>query len=163
MDLDIKGMLNIPANKKNAVANHIEGDALVIGCIDCDYTPIPGSRECFRCMVETMASAGSTSRIVLRAGKDLEISGKSSQMIRSISSLRRNSAPVREEGRKCRNCNMSRNVVMDAVWDSFPDAGFSAARSMVDSEPGDASCERCVRSTQRALEQLERDLEDVRS
>jgi len=162
MDLDFKGFLKVPT-KKNDVEHHMEDDALVINCLDCGLMPVPGSKECLRCMVDRMSVSGGAVRIILRAGKDLEISGRSGQVIRSISSLKRGSIPVREPERRCRNCNMSKSAVLDRVWESFPDAGFSAARSMIDSEGSDEGCGRCIRSTQRALEQLESDLESIRS
>ncbi len=140
----------------------VDGNALIIDCTGCGLMPEPGSTECLRCMVNMMGSEGGAERIILRTGKDLEISGSSAKAVRGIASLKRWSVPLRERERRCVRCESSRTHVMNVVWDSFPESGFDAARDRLSKGPESDSCSLCLRMTGRALDQLESDLDRVR-
>jgi hypothetical protein len=162
MDLDIVGLLRRKDPDKKPGRSMLDSDSLIICCKDCELEPLPGSVECLRCMVECMSSAGSANRIILRTGKDLEISGRSCDAVRQISSLRRWSVPLKESGKGCSRCNRSRKRIMEDLWASFPDLGYSAARSALSSEGMDERCSRCTSSSLKALDQMERDMESIR-
>jgi len=162
MDLDFKQILQGSIKKERTVEHRFEGDALVIGCMDCGYAPEPGSKECMRCMVDRMAEAGGANRIVLRTGRDLEISGESGQAIKRMASMRRCSTSLTRDKGRCKRCPMHRNRVMDAAWQDFPYPNYLGARSLLDGAGGDEMCVRCTASTMRALAQMESDLEDIR-
>jgi len=162
MDLDFKQILKGSMGKENMVEHHFEGDALIIGCLDCDYAPEPASKECFKCMVDRMSESGGAKRIVLRTGRDLEISGPSGQIIRNISSIKRCSGSVTRNKGRCRRCHSSRNIVMEILWESFPFPNYSAARAALEDSGSDEECVRCIASTQRTVSQIESDLEDIR-
>jgi len=137
----------------------VDGNALVIDCSVCELMPEPGSTECMRCMVAKMSAEGGAERIILRTGKDLEISGNSARAIRGIASLKRWSIPLKERERRCTRCESSRTHVMNVVWESFPEQEFYSARSILSRGPESDSCSLCLRMTARALDQLESDLE----
>ena len=136
---------------------------LVVDCRGCGYTPLPGTKECLGCMVRTMASAGSADRIVLRTGKDTEVSGRAGRAVQEAASIMRWSIPDPPPRGRCRMCPASRRTVMTAAWDAFPD-GFSGARALLGSAPPDRDeCRACVATTSRLLDQTEDGLERIRS
>lgn len=162
MDLDFKQILKGSMKDENAVEHRFEGDALVIGCLDCDYAPEPASKECLKCIVDRMSKSGGAKRIVLRTGKDIEISGLSGQIIRSISSMKRCSCSVVRNKGRCKRCPSSRDKAMEALWNDFPYPNYSAARGCLEESGPYDVCERCIASTQRTIMQIESDLEEIR-
>ena len=138
-----------------------EGDALIIDCRSCTYAPEPGSSECFRCMVDSMSCSGGSSRIILRAGKDIEVSGRSGDTIRKLASLKRWSIPIQECARECRRCDLSRKVIISSLWEEFPNMDFGSAMESLDTTGRNEGCSVCLRSTRRALEQLQSDIDSV--
>ncbi len=165
MDTDIAQKLRsrLPDNKKAIEPKaSYEGDALVIGCQSCRYNPDPGSDECLTCMVDSMSRMSGCERIILRTGKDIEISGKSGSTIRRIASIKRWSVPMTSNGFKCRKCGRSRAAVMDKVWKGFPEFHFDSVYETIDAKPTEPECSKCLRSTRKAVEQMEADLESVR-
>ena len=159
---NFKELLQRALRKKDTAMAHIEDEIMVINCLECGFTPEPGTRECMRCMVNNMSELGGTDRIILRTGRDLEISGNSGRIIRDISSLRRWSIPFNEEERQCRRCNCSRKEVMTDLWDGFPEMNFVEAYNRLDQDGRNQECSDCIRGSIRALEQLESDLESIR-
>ncbi|MBE6520683.1 MAG: hypothetical protein E7Z68_06170 [Thermoplasmata archaeon] len=140
----------------------LSGGALIINCSRCMYAPDPGTAECIRCMVATMCSVGSTDRIVLRTGKDMEISGRSGKIVKDTASVMRWSFPQEEEKGRCRMCELSRKKVMDDVWDSFPkDTIVSAEARLQGKHPQGKDCDMCILRTRRALEQIDLGLKDI--
>ena len=163
MDFDLKRIFPARRDGHEGPSCHLDGDKLIIDCRGCQFTPMPGSRECVRCMVDNMSLFDGGGRLILRTGKDIEITGRSRDIIRRISSLKRWSVPLMDKDRKCARCGMSRAVLMDDVWGSFPDMGFSSARSALNEEGSDERCARCIRSSFKALDQLESDMDSIRS
>jgi len=162
MDVDFKQILRGSMGKDDGVEHHFEGDALVIECFDCEYTPEPGSKECLKCMVDRMSESGGTKRIVLRTGRDLEISGSSGQIIKSISSMKSCSTSLSNSKGRCKRCPSSRNRVMEALWEDFPFPDYVSAKATLSDGSTDEKCTRCIASTQRTISQIESDLEDIR-
>ena len=162
MDERIGRLMSGLRKDKETVQCSVEGNAMIIDCSGCELMPEPGTPECMRCMVDRMSGCGGTERIILRTGKDLEISGNSAKAIRGIASLKRWSVPLKERDRRCRRCGTSRTRVMNVVWESFPDPGFHSAKELLGTASKDESCASCLRLTARALEQLESDLERIR-
>lgn len=162
MDLDFKQILKGSMGNENTVEHRFEGDALIISCMDCDLAPEPATKECMKCIVDRMSESGGAKRIVLRTGKDIEISGASGQMIRNISSMKRCSGSlVRNKGR-CKRCPSSRDRAMEALWNDFPYPNYSAARGCLGDSGPYEMCDRCIASTQRTISQIESDLDEMR-
>lgn len=139
-----------------------EGDALVIDCRGCGFTPVPGSEECVRCMVESMASTGGADRIVLRTGRDMEVSGAAAGAVREIASIRRWSSTTEHLPGRCAVCGVSRRTVMEAAWAGFPRSTVFEGRKLLrDGAPDRESCVDCVMRTSRALDQVESGLAGV--
>ncbi len=131
-------------------------DVLVIDCGGCRLTPLPGSDECIRCMVEAMCSEGGADRIVLRTGRDVEVSGAASRAIREVASIRRWSSTTDRASTRCRTCRLSRENVMAAVWSEFPrNAVFEGRKALKDAQPEREECSECVMRTTRALDQVD--------
>ncbi|MGN0097796.1 MAG: hypothetical protein ACI38Y_00525 [Candidatus Methanomethylophilaceae archaeon] len=139
-----------------------EDDAMVIDCRGCEVTPMPGSGECTGCMVREMCSLGGHGRVIMRTGRDTEVSGPACRAIREASSLRRWSMPQSPPKGKCSRCDASRFRVMERAWATFPEDGIGFARAMLDGggNRGD-ECGRCIESTRRALDLLERRLDQI--
>ncbi len=134
----------------------------MINCSGCIYAPDPGTAECIRCMVSTMCTTGSSDRIVLRTGKDIEISGNSGKIIKDTASVMRWSFPQEEDKGRCRMCELSRKKVMGEVWKSFPDdAIVSAEASLEGKHPQGKDCDMCILRTRRALEQIDMGLKEI--
>ncbi len=133
-----------------------EGDALVIDCRSCRLTPIPSSDECIRCMVEAMRREGGHDRVVLRTGRDVEISGAAGAAIRDLASVKRWSYSRERRPVRCGNCPVSRDAVMDAAWAVFPKGSVAEGRiALAQENPGREGCETCVMRTSVALDQME--------
>ncbi len=153
---------NEPERKPEPPPAAISGGTLVINCSQCIYAPDPGTAECIRCMVSTMCSVGSTDRIVLRTGKDMEISGHSGRVVKDTASVMRWSFPQEEEKGRCRMCELSRKKVMDEVWDSFPNEAIVSAEARLQGKhPQGKDCDMCILRTRRALEQIDMGLKDI--
>ncbi len=136
---------------------------LVVDCRGCGYTPLPGSKECLGCMVRTMAATGSADRIVLRTGRDTEVSGRAGRAVQEAASMMRWSIPDAPPRGRCRMCPAFRRAVMAAAWDAFPE-GFSGARALLGSAPSDRDeCRTCAAATSRLLDQTEDGLDRIRS
>ena len=157
-----KDLLDRAFRKKNTEIAQMDGDTMIINCLDCGFTPEPGTKECFRCMVNNMSELGGSDRIILRAGKDMEISGRSGYLIRDIASMRRWSIPLDNGKGKCRKCVCSRKEVMLNLWDSFPEMEFTHAYSTLDQDGHSDGCDNCIKASIRAVEQLEEDMERLR-
>ena len=135
---------------------HMDGDALVIDCRDCRYVPVPGSRECMGCMVSTMCSHGGAARIILRTGKDTEVSGESGRAVKEAAALRRWAMPTNPSKGRCAKCPMSRERLVDVAWSEFPRKNTRAALDALDTgERGGDDCMRCVERSRRALTQMD--------
>ncbi len=135
----------------------IIGDALIIDCRRCRLAPVPGTSECISCMVASMCRAGSADRVVLRTGRDMEISGKAGRILKEAASLRRWSIPAEAPPARCRGCAVSRHEVMSRAWDRFPDpVEPSVKASLVRDVPARDGCAECASGTMKALEHMER-------
>ena len=133
-----------------------EGDSMVIDCRGCRLTPVPGSDECIRCMVSAMCANGSSDRVVLRTGRDIEVSGDAGRAIREVASIRRWSSDTARGGPRCRGCRVSRDSVMTAAWNGFPrTAVFEGKRVLRNGPPDRDECRACVMRTSKALEQMD--------
>lgn len=141
----------------------VEGDSLVIDCRGCGYAPDPSSRECIACMVASMCRAGSAERVVLRTGRDTEVSGRAGRVLKDVASLRRWSIPVDAPPMRCRGCAASRKAVMEEAWASFPDPGTGGVGSPEIEPPERDGCAECAAATMRALEQLNEGLDEVKA
>lgn len=136
--------------------------SLVIDCRGCGVTPVPSSEECIGCMIREMSGCGGSDRIVLRTGKDLEISGDPGKALRDVAGLRRWSLPDSPPKGRCATCKASRYRVMERAWATFPTDGIPFAREMLDSAKGKGvECTGCMESTRRELDLLERRMKDI--
>lgn len=140
----------------------LEDGALVIDCNGCGFPPVPGSDECISCMVRAMCAVGGSSRVILRTGEDLEVSGRSGKAIRDAASLRLWSLATIDDRGRCSRCGVSRGRVMGRAWSTFPEDGIRYARAMLDDgAPEGDGCDRCVERTREALRQLEHGMEEL--
>ncbi len=158
---NLKDLLERALGRKSTAVARMDGNAMVIDCLGCGFTPEPASKECLRCMVNNMSELGGAERIILRTGKDIEISGKTTNVIRNISSLRRWSLPPENDAFRCKRCNVSRAVVMNDLWDEFPELPFADMMSRLDQEGQNEECSDCIRSSIIALEQLQSDIDRI--
>lgn len=141
-----------------------EGDAMVIDCRGCGFAPVPGSAECLGCMVRSMASSGGSDRIVLRTGRDVEVSGRAARAVRDVASMMRWSSTTEAADRRCRICPVSRTAVMTAAWSAFPSGTvFEGRKDIRDGPPDRDGCAECVMRTSRMLDQIEAGLLRVES
>ena len=141
---------------------YMEGDALVIDCRGCTLLPVPGSDECIRCMVDSMCRTGNASRVILRTGRDTEVSGGSGKAVREAASLKRWALPPKEPRGRCSRCRLSRKVLVETAWSEFPRKGTYMALSFDDSDvPAGEGCSECVRRTRRVLEQMDRRMDSL--
>lgn len=160
MELDIRRLVGV--TERSETRFRMDDGTLVILCTKCTYTPVPGSDECIGCMVDSMAEHGSSDRIILRTGKDIEVSGRSCRVLREVASLKRWSMQTRPLKNRCSRCPVSRNNVMSAVWTEFPRNCIEAGRAMLtDHESTGEECIVCRDNTERALEHLEHGLDRI--
>lgn len=154
MDFDtgIRGLFGGTADKDPPA--ELSGDLLVIDCRGCAYAPVPGSNECLRCMVRSMCGAGSADRVVLRTGRDIEISGRAGRAVKEAASAMRWSIPIAKPKGRCRMCPASRDSVVRAAWDRFPDGPDGTVRAMLTDIPDREGCAECVSGTARVLDQI---------
>lgn len=156
------GILGRVRREDDGPPTHTEGDALVIDCRDCDVTPVPGSDECIRCMVGCASSVTGTERVILRTGRDIEISGMAGEAVRKAASMRRWSMADGKLPMYCRSCRSSRREVMDAVWEAFPKGAVAEGRMMLNRDrPDRDGCDMCLARTSAALDQIEADLAEL--
>ncbi len=156
---DLKGKIRDVLEKDSDINAHLDGNAMIIDCEGCGFAPEPGSKECLRCMVVNMSELSGTERIILRSGCDTEVSGRSADVVRRISSLKRWSIPLESGERKCRRCMHSRRAMMMNLWDGFPEMDFERAESVLEMKLVKEECSRCHEMSQRALYQLRSDME----
>ena len=131
-------------------------DSVIIDCRRCRLTPVPGSDECIRCMVDAVCAHGGSGRIVLRTGRDLEVSGAAGRAIGEVASIKRWSSDTPLKGTRGRGCRVSRAAVMDAAWRGFPrNAAFEGRRVLKEGAPDRDECRTCVMRTSKALEQMD--------
>lgn len=156
---DLRGLVRRQADGPSA---GLSGDSLVIDCRECPLMPIPASTECLRCMVGCMCREGGADRVVLRTGRDTEISGRAGRAIKEAASLRRWSLPQGRPAGRCRGCPVSRAEAMSRAWDRFPegDAGGMAAELLAQ-VPDREGCAECVEATVRALQQMDAGIERI--
>ncbi len=138
------------------------GDSLVLDCRGCRLTPVPHSDECIRCVLTAMCEAGGSERVVLRTGRDTEISGRAGRALRGVASIRSWSVPAEEPRGRCRVCPCSRASVIRTFWDGFPGDGMRNARRILAEEaPDNEGCASCVNATGRALDQVDSGIRGV--
>lgn len=141
----------------------LSGDSLVIDCRGCALAPDPGSRECLACMVGSMCRIGGAERVVLRTGRDVEISGRASRAVKDVASLRRWSTPADRPRGLCRRCPVSRAAIVGRVWERFPDAMTDGlAEEVASHTPDRDGCRECAAATIRALEQIDAGMGSIR-
>ncbi len=156
MEVDLAFLKGGTRERRYIPDAEVVGDSIIIDCRGCGLMPVPGSSECIACMVGSMCRTGGAERVVLRTGKDTEISGIAGRMVKEVSSLRRWSIPVDQPKGRCRACPLSRQQVMSEAWELFPDGDVSTIRAPLASEvPDREECRVCTVSTLRALDQME--------
>lgn len=139
-------------------------DLLTIDCRGCGYAPVPGSRECLGCMVERMSAVGGADRLILRTGRDTEISGRAGMAVREAASLRRWSMPQEPPKGRCRACPVSRHGILSRAWERFPEGMTDGlAEEALSQVPERDGCRECVESTVRALAQLDEGMAEILS
>lgn len=159
---DILSALRRDADREERPDAFVEGDALIIRCRDCELAPVPGSEECIRCMVGLMCDEGGCDRIVLRTGRDIEISGEAGRAVKDAASVKRWSYSREKLPMSCRGCPVSRDEVMDAAWSAFPKGAVSEGRRMLkDGPPEKDGCRECFIRTSAALDQMDEGLRAI--
>ena len=111
-------------------------------------------------MMNCLFSSPSAERIILRTGRDIEVSGKGCKALCQIASLRRCSEPLEEKDRRCRRCKDSRKEVTGRFWKNFPDISLDFRPRTTDGVMDDA-CRRCIANTDRTIRRLESDLREL--
>lgn len=163
MDGRIRDLLTgILGERERSVRSYMEGGSFVIDCRGCQLTPLPGSEECIGCIVREMSVNGTSDRIVLRTGRDTEISGRSGRCLRDMAGLMRWSMPRESPKGRCSGCDASRYRVMERAWATFPKDGIGFAREMLGNGGHDTDqCRSCRESTARALDLLEERIGEI--
>lgn len=142
----------------------VEGNLLIIDCRSCRFDPMPGSGECISCMVESMCRAGSADRVVLRTGRDTEISGRAGRVLKEVASLRRWSIPEDRPPGRCRGCPVSRREVMVRAWACFPGRTDPEIRASLSTDvPDRDGCGECAAGTLNALDRMEEGVAGIRA
>lgn len=138
-------------------------DVLSINCRSCGNIPDPASTECIRCIVSEIKSKGCSSRIRLRTGNDIEISGSAAEMLCEFSSVDSLSSTVKAGGkRKCKSCKYSPDKILNFARAAFPVPDFAGARGKLMSfRPADEICGICIQRTYRALDQAELSMSEL--
>ena len=155
MDLNLR-LKGFQRRSEGHPPTDLTGDLLTIDCRGCGYAPVPGSKECLGCMVERMCETGGADRLVLRTGKDIEISGKAGRAVKEAASLRRWSLPHDVPTGRCRTCPVSRREIMSRAWERFPEGMTDGlAEQVVSQVPDRDGCRGCIEATVRALVQLD--------
>lgn len=163
MDFD-NGFRGLLAREEEGPDVTLDGDSLTIDCRECRFAPVPGSKECLGCMVECMCRAGGADRVVLRTGRDTEISGKAGRVLKESASLRRWSLPQDPPAGRCRGCAVSRYELLRRAWGRFPEGMTVGLASEASSNvPDREGCRECVEATVRALRQLEMGMAEIRA
>lgn len=150
-------------NRNKEKRSVIDRDVLSINCRDCGRVPDPASAECIRCIVAEIKSNGCASRIRLRTGSDIEISGPAAEMLCELSFTDGLSASMKTCGkRKCRSCGYSPERILGIARESFPVPDFAGARGRLMSfRPNDELCGICVQRTYRSLDQAELSMSEL--
>lgn len=139
-----------------------DGESVVLDCRSCRLVPVVHSPECIRCMVFALCELGGTERVILRTGRDTEVSGLAARALRDLASVRRWSYPQEGTRRACGRCAVSRRAVMDAVWEAFPLDPVAAGRGLLsEGGPDRSGCPECMARTSAALDQVEAGLNRV--
>lgn len=158
---DLTGMLS--RGKDDAPKASLSGDSLIIDCRGCEFIPLPGSKECIRCMVFSLCSVGGAGRIVMRTGRDIEVSGTAGRILRDVSSLKRWSVPAEPPKGRCRTCPVSRTAVVEEAWSRFPDPVLGmTAEEIVSSAPDREGCAECTATTVKTLDQISEGMSAIR-
>lgn len=149
--------------KKKEKGSVMDRDVLGINCRDCGRVPDPASAECIRCIVAEIRTHGCASRIRLRTGSDIEISGPAAEMLCELSFVDGLSSSIKTGGkRKCRSCNYSPEKILGIARESFPVPDFGGARGRLMSfRPTDELCGICVQRTYRSLDQAELSMSEL--
>lgn len=144
--------------KKNA-KNRItaDEDIISIDCRGCGRIPDTGSKECISCIVDGISEHGCVSRIRLRTGKDIEISGTAAELFCELSLIYRSArSAVNEEKGRCRSCKYSCRRIAGLAWEKFPEPDFAGARGvLMTSRTSNKVCGICIQKTYRILDQAE--------
>lgn len=135
---------------------------LVVNCRGCDQLPDAGSPVCIRCITAAISNVGTSDKIQLRAGKDMEISGRAAEILCDLAQLRRTSPPA-DGTRRCGTCMRSPSRVMGDAWADFPEPSFAAACDRLYGLAGDGpECASCLQRTHSALRMAEDSMGRVR-
>lgn len=143
--------------KREEAGSVIDRDVLSIVCRNCIQIPDPASAECIRCMVTEIKTQGCVSKIRLRTGRDIEISGSAAEALCELSLVDCLSSSIKTGGkRKCKSCNYSPERILRIAQESFPVPDFGRARSQLMSfRTEDEICGICIQRTYRTLDQAE--------
>lgn len=150
-------------DKKSEDRSAMDCDVLSINCRSCGNIPDPATPECMKCIVTEIKSKGCSSRIRLRTGNDIEISGPAAEMLCELSFADNLSSPVKNVGgRKCRSCNYAPEKILNVARAAFPIPDFAGARGRLMSfRPGNEICGICVQRTYRTLDQAELSMSEL--
>lgn len=140
----------------------LTGYVLVIDCRRCRLPPVPASKECLSCMVKTMSEVGATDRIILRTGRDTEISGRAGKAIKEAASVRRWSIPSDKVPMRCRSCDLFPEDMIHESWKGFPESFDKAVRSkLLTGRAERDECRDCINRTLRILDQTEEGIKQI--
>ncbi len=144
-------------DKKKEERSVMDRDVLNINCRICGRVADPAAAECIKCIVTEIKSRGCASRIRLRSGSDIEISGSAAEMLCELSFVDGLSVDMKTGGKmKCKSCGYSPEKILGIARGSFPVPDFAGARSRLMSfKSGDELCGICIQRTYRSLDQAE--------
>lgn len=150
-------------DKKKENRSVMDCDVLSINCRSCGNIPNPASSECIKCIVTEVKSKGCSSRIRLRTGNDIEISGPAAEMLCELSFVDGLSSSVKTvKGRKCKGCNYSPEKILGVARAAFPVPDFAGARGRLMSfRSADEICGICIQRTYRTLDQAELSMSEL--
>ena len=87
---------------------------LRIDCRQCGEPSI-SSKDCLRCICESIVRFGDPERIILRSGVETEYSQESAGILRGISDIFCRTS-VGRDGRRCTDCVLSRESLEEEKW-----------------------------------------------
>ena len=136
---------------------------LRISCDGCERSPDACEPECLKCMTDAVHRAGASERIRMTGTKDIEVTGRAAEAICLLSdAVHMNVCDPRDPG--CRDCECRPSMMAEALWSTFPEPSFQAAKQVIRREKtDDPGCASCLQRTSALLLNAEVQMERIRS
>ena len=136
---------------------------ILIDCHGCGRNPDPCGQDCISCMASAVHTEGSSERIRMSSGRDVEVVGRSAAAICRLSELL-NAAVTDPKEPECRDCECRPTAVMDVLWEDFPEPSFQQANQLLRRVPTDnPGCSSCIQRTSALVVNAEKQMASIRS